>query len=71
MAFVALEPCLKINEFSVAPRGMPELREHTSVRVTGLFLMAGLIPGGTTELMEHTSVEVTDLIQGARKTTFI
>ena len=71
MAFVALEPCLKINGMSGVPGGLTELRESTSVRVTGLFLRAGLLPGWTTELRERTSVRVTGLFQGVRKSAFI
>ena len=67
MAFVALEPGLKIDGFSGVPGGTPELRERTSVRVTGLFQGAGLLPGGTPELRERTSVRVTGLFQGAGK----
>ena len=65
MAFVALEPGLKIDGFSGVPGGTPELRERTSVMVTGLFQRAGLLPGGTPELRERTSVMVTGLFQGA------
>ena len=40
MVFVGLEAGSKINDFSGFPGGTPELRERTSVRVTGLILEA-------------------------------
>ena len=41
MVFVGLEAGSKIDDFSGFPGGTPELRERTSVRVTGLFQGAG------------------------------
>ena len=67
MAFVALEPGLKIDGFSGVPGGTPELRTRTSVRVTALFQRAGLLPGGTPEFRQRTSGRVTALFQGAGK----
>ena len=51
MAFVALETGLKTDRFSGLPGGMPEFRQCTSVRVTGLF--QGAVEDHLAGLMTH------------------